>query len=170
MPNLSLICLSLMTTQLPAKPKSAIAGTGGLGGIMIWELSQDFFPDQIKGQQSPLLQALSNSLATPQILSANLIASNFIFSFSTLPLAQYHVLFATNLASEPWQTLTNYLEGSGSPVTVTGAVTALYPSAFIASKRRPDLLTARSFRLSARKDVGNCLGNVDIRYYFAFPC
>ena len=102
----------------------------GLGGIMIWELSQDFFPDQIKGQQSPLLQALSNSLATPQILSANLIASNFIFSFSTLPLAQYHVLFATNLASEPWQTLTNYLEGSGSPVTVTGAVTALSPVRF----------------------------------------
>ncbi|MGO8701686.1 MAG: glycoside hydrolase family 18 protein [Limisphaerales bacterium] len=93
----------------------------GLGGIMIWELSQDFFPNQVQGQQSPLLQALSNSLATPQILSADMIASNFVFSFSTLPLAQYRVLYTTNLTGEPWQTLTNLILGTGVPAAVTDA-------------------------------------------------
>lgn len=102
----------------------------GLGGIMIWELSQDFFPDQIEGQQSPLLQALGNALATPQILSANMIAAHFTFSFSTLPLAQYRVLYATNLTGGPWETLTNNIPGTGAPAAVSDAVTALSPARF----------------------------------------
>ena len=96
----------------------------GLGGIMIWELSQDFFPERGEGQQSPLLQSLRQSLATPQILSADMIASNFTFSFSTLPLAHYRVLYATNLFDMLWQTLTNNIPGTGAPAAVTDAVTA----------------------------------------------
>ena len=42
-----------------------------------------------------------------------MIASNFTFSFSTLPLAHYRVLYATNLFDMLWQTLTNNIPGTG---------------------------------------------------------
>ena len=36
-----------------------------LGGLMIWELSEDFFPTQPVGQRTPLISALKQALATP---------------------------------------------------------------------------------------------------------
>jgi len=52
--------------------KVSYARNRGLGGIIIWELSQGYFANQSAGQDSPLIQALSQSLATPQIVSAEI--------------------------------------------------------------------------------------------------
>ncbi len=84
----------------------------GLGGIMIWELSLDYM-----GGAHPLLTALKQAVATPQILSANLQNGNLTFNFSTLPLAKYRILWSTNLAN--WNTLSNNLAGSGTNISVS---------------------------------------------------
>ncbi len=68
----------------------------GLGGIMIWELSQDYFSNRTGSNQWPLLLALNQALDTPRILSAGRQGGNLTFTFSTLPLASYRVLWASN--------------------------------------------------------------------------
>lgn len=102
--------------------KVSYARNRGLGGIMIWELSQDYFANQSAGQGSPLIQALSQSLATPQILSAEILGGSVAFSFSSLPLAQYRILWTSNLNSGAWETLTNNIPGTGDPVWITDPV------------------------------------------------
>jgi chitinase len=102
--------------------KVSFARNRGLGGIMIWELSQDYFANQSAGQQSPLTQALNQSLATPQIVSAEIQGSSVAFSFSSLPLAQYRILWTSNLNGGAWETLTNNIPGTGAPVWVTDTI------------------------------------------------
>ncbi len=102
--------------------KVSYARNRGLGGIMIWELSQDYFSSQSAGQQSPLVEALNQSLATPQIGSAEIQGGNVTFSFSSLPLAQYRILWTSNLDGGAWETLTNNVPGTGAPVSITDPV------------------------------------------------
>lgn len=83
-----------------------------LGGLIIWELSQDY-----SGGQSPLLQSLHQALATPEILGATVQGGKFAFTFSTLPLATYRVWWA-NDPDGPWQTLTNNIPGTGAAAQV----------------------------------------------------
>jgi chitinase len=107
---------------LACQTKVSYARNRGLGGIMIWELSQDYFANQSAGQQSPLVQALSQSLATPRILSAEIQGGSVAFSFSSLPLAQYRILWTSNLNVGAWQTLTNNIPGTGGSVWITDPV------------------------------------------------
>jgi chitinase len=102
--------------------KVSYARNRGLGGIMIWELSQDYFSDQSAGQQSPLVQTLGQSLATPQIVSAQIEGGSAAFSFSTLPLAQYRILWTSNLNGGAWETLTNNVPGTGDTVRITDPI------------------------------------------------
>jgi GH18 family chitinase len=45
--------------------KIEYARNHGLGGVMIWELAQDYFPADLAGRRHPLLQSIGvrNSLA-----------------------------------------------------------------------------------------------------------
>ncbi len=100
-----------------------------LGGLMIWELSQDW-----SGAQSPLLTALHQALATPQILSAGLQSGHFFLTFSSLPLASYQVQWASSPAG-PWNVLSNNIPGSGAPLQISD------PSGLAASNRFYRVLT-----------------------------
>jgi chitinase len=107
---------------MACQAKVSYARNRGLGGIMVWELSQDYFDGQPVGQQSPLIQALGQSLATPQILSVGLQGSSVAFSFSTLPLAQYRILWTSNLDGGAWQTLTNNVPATGGPISISDSI------------------------------------------------
>lgn len=76
-----------------------------LGGLMIWELGQDY------GANS-LLQELKQDLATPGSLSVQLTNQDVSLSFTSIPLALYRVTWTTNLTAGPWNTLTNNVAGS----------------------------------------------------------
>jgi GH18 family chitinase len=99
--------------------KVSYARNQGLGGVMIWELSQDYLPSQPAGQQSPLVEALHQSLATPQITSAQVSDGILTFSFTSLPLASYRISWTGNLATGSWNTLTNNLAGTGGTLQIT---------------------------------------------------
>jgi chitinase len=99
--------------------KVSYARNLGLGGIMIWNLNQDYVPSQPVGQQTPLIQALKQSVATPQITSAQLSNGTVAFSFTSLPLAYYRILWSSNVASDSWNTLTTNLTGTGGLLNVT---------------------------------------------------
>jgi chitinase len=107
---------------LACQTKVSFARNRGLGGIMIWELSQDYFANQTAGQESPLVQALNQSLATPQIMSAEIQGGGVAFSFSSLPLAQYRILWTSNLNGGAWETLTNNIPGAGASVRITDPI------------------------------------------------
>jgi chitinase len=99
--------------------KISYARNEGLGGVMIWELNQDYFPSQPAGRQTPLVQVLKQSLATPQITNAGVSNGILTFSFSSLPLASYRVQWTSNLTSGTWANLTNNLSGTGGLLNVS---------------------------------------------------
>ncbi len=98
--------------------KVSYARNHGLGGVMIWELSEDFFPTQSGGQRAPLLQAVKQSLATPGLTAIQLQGQNLQLSFNSLPLALYRVMWTSNLADGSWNTLSNNLNGTGGILRV----------------------------------------------------
>jgi chitinase len=102
--------------------KVSFARNRGLGGIMIWELSQDYDANQSADQQSPLVQAMNQSLATPQIEAVEIQNGTVAFSFSSLPLAQYRILWTSNLNGDAWNTLTNNVPGTGAAVWITDVI------------------------------------------------
>jgi len=97
--------------------KVSYARNEGLGGVMIWNLVQDYFPGEPAGRQSPLLQALQQAVDTPQITSAQLTNGVLTFSFTSLPLAVYQVLWTSNL-TVAWSVLTNNFIGTGGVLRV----------------------------------------------------
>jgi len=97
--------------------KVSYARNLSLGGIMVWELTQDYISTQPVGQQSPLLSALKQSLATPNIVGTQWNGTNFGFSFTSLPLGLYRVLWSSNFTV--WNTLTNNIAGTGSNLSIT---------------------------------------------------
>jgi chitinase len=102
--------------------KVSYARNRGLGGIMIWELSQDYFANRSAGEQTPLVQALNQTLATPQIESADIQGGSVAFSFSSLPLAEYRILWTSNLNGGAWETLSNNIPGTGGLVWITDQI------------------------------------------------
>lgn len=84
-----------------------------LGGIMIWELSQDYAPGLPAGQRTPLEAALKQALATPDFAGIQLVTPNVELSFTTLPLGLYRILWCSNLFNPTWNTLTNNVSASG---------------------------------------------------------
>jgi chitinase len=90
-----------------------------LGGIMIWELSQDYFPTQPAAQRQPLVTTLKQSLATPDFASIQLNVQNIELSFTSLPLGLYRILWSSNLLSPSWNTLTNNVSATGDLLQLT---------------------------------------------------
>jgi GH18 family chitinase len=101
-----------------------------LGGLMIWELSQDYFPTQPAGQRAPLITALKQALATPSIAAIQLDGTEVKFSFTTLPLGLYQVQWSSNLASASWNTLINNVAGTGTNVQIADPAPATAPARF----------------------------------------
>ena len=95
-----------------------------LGGLMIWELSQDYFSTQPVGQRTPLTSTLNQALATPYIRTIQRNGSAVNLSFTSRPLGLYCVQWTSNLALAPWNTLTNNVAGTGTNVPITDLVTA----------------------------------------------
>jgi chitinase len=98
----------------------------GLGGIMIWELAQDYVP----GQPAPLVQAIKQSLATPSFVSIWQTGTNVSFNFTTLPLATYRLLWNSNYMGAGWNTITTNLDGTGGLLQVTDPQPATDPQRF----------------------------------------
>jgi GH18 family chitinase len=101
-----------------------------LGGLMIWELSQDYFPSQPATQRTPLTTALKQALATPIIATIQLVGTGVHLSFTSLPLAFYDVQWSSNLALSIWNTLTNNVPGTGANVPITDPAPATAPARF----------------------------------------
>jgi len=90
-----------------------------LGGIMIWELSQDYNSAAPAGQRMPLSSALKQVLATPNITSFQWNGTNFGLTFSTAPLGLYSVQWSSNLNNPVWNILTNNVAGTGTNISIT---------------------------------------------------
>jgi len=94
-----------------------------LGGLMIWELSQDYFPLQPVAQRTPLTTALNQALATPNISGIQFDGNNVNFDFTTLPLGLYRVQWSSNILTTSWNTLTNNLPGTGANFQISDPAT-----------------------------------------------
>jgi chitinase len=90
-----------------------------LGGLMIWELSQDYDPTAPEGQRNPLTRSVKTALATPGLATLQPSNTDIQISFTTAPLGLYQVLFSTNLASPLWITLTNNVPGGSNGITTS---------------------------------------------------
>ncbi len=95
--------------------KVSYARNAGLGGVMIWELSQDFQ----KGQPQPLLSAVKQALATPGPTAISNFGSQIELKFLSIPLGSYNVEWESNLTGGIWNTLmvTN-VSGTGGVVQI----------------------------------------------------
>ena len=100
--------------------KISYARNHGLGGIIIWELSQD----HVSGRTDPLLQAVKQAAATPGTITAQRSGQNVNLAFTSMPLGSYRVLSATNLTA-PWSSLmvTNIgLTSTGGVIQVSDSI------------------------------------------------
>jgi chitinase len=73
----------------------------GLGGIMIWELAQDYVP----GQPAPLVQAIKGALCAPGQVSLARTNNDASLAFNGIALGSYRVEWASNLLDSLWNTL-----------------------------------------------------------------
>jgi chitinase len=85
--------------------KVSYARNRSLGGIMIWELAQDYRSDFPAGQRNPLALAIRHALTTPQMTSIAASNGNVHLQFSSSPLGLYRVTSTSNLASPAWMTV-----------------------------------------------------------------
>jgi chitinase len=99
--------------------KVSLARNLRLGGMMLWELTQDYISTAPTGQRTPLVAAIKQSLTTPAIVGPKLSGTNFGFSFTTLPVGLYRILWTTNLALGTWNTLSNNVAGTGSNIFIS---------------------------------------------------
>ncbi len=99
----------------------------GLGGVMIWELAQDF----IKGQPDALLQAVKQSLASPGGMTIQQTDQGVTLSFNGIALGAYRVQWTDDLSSASWNTLivTN-VSGPGMPLQVIDTNSFSQPQRF----------------------------------------
>ena len=108
--------------QRTCQAKVSYARNHGLGGIMIWELAQDYTP----GTTDPLLQAVKQSLATPGQINLENNGKNINLEFPSIALGSYRVQWTGDLTFSIWSTLliTNISE-AGGPLLITdfGALT-----------------------------------------------
>jgi chitinase len=115
---------------LACQAKVSFARNLHLGGLMIWELSQDFFSTQPAGESAPLISALKQALTTPDISAIQCHGTEVHLSFTSLPLGLYRVQWSSNLAAAPWNTLTNNVAGTGTNVQITDPTPATLPARF----------------------------------------
>ena len=96
--------------------KVSYARNHALGGLMIWELSQDYLATAATGQRHPLLQSVKQALAAPGLSGIAVSNQDVLITFTTAPLGLYRVLAATNPGATSWITLTNNLSGNSNGV------------------------------------------------------
>ena len=103
--------------QRTCQSKVSYARNKGLGGVMIWELSQDFQSGQ--SQPEPLLSTLKQALATPGSMTISNSGSQIELNFLSIPLGSYSIEWQSNLNGGIWNTLmvTN-VSGTGGVVQV----------------------------------------------------
>ena len=101
--------------------KVSYARNRGLGGLMIWELAEGYRPSQPVGQREPLLQAVKQSLATPRFTGILTRGRDVQLNFTSLPLANYRILWASDLAANAWSTLSNNVHGTGGTLQIIDA-------------------------------------------------
>ena len=100
--------------------KVSYARNRGLGGVMIWELGQGYFPALPSGQRAPLLQAIKQAaLATPDFTAIVRANRDIQLSFLSLPLALYSVEWTTDPARGSWNVLADSLTGTGGVLELT---------------------------------------------------
>jgi len=92
--------------------KVSYARNRGLGGFIIWELSQDH---QVN-QPDALLQAIKQTLATPGTLGLSRAGQGLSLTFTSAPLGSYQVQWSSNLTT--W----NSLLATNASLTWTGGV------------------------------------------------
>ncbi|MGD0814014.1 MAG: glycoside hydrolase family 18 protein [Verrucomicrobiota bacterium] len=91
--------------QRTCQSKISYVRNHNLGGVMIWEIAQDYSPTAPAGQRAPLLQAINQGLATPYFTGVQTSGGKVILSFQGLPLGDYCVQWASNLTAGAWPTL-----------------------------------------------------------------
>jgi chitinase len=79
--------------------KVSYARNRGLGGFIIWELSQDHQANK----PDPLLQAIKQTLATPGTLALQRAGQNVSLNFTSAPLGSYRLQWSSNLTT--WNSL-----------------------------------------------------------------
>jgi chitinase len=113
--------------QRTCQSKISYARNQGLGGVMIWELSQD----HQSGQTDPLLLALKQGLATPGPITIQNAGHNIELNFASLPLGSYQVEWQSNLTSSAWNTLTvTNVSGNGGILQILDPGSADQPQRF----------------------------------------
>jgi chitinase len=80
--------------------KVSYARNHSLGGVFVWEISQD----HISGQPDPLLEAMKEAVAEPSIVTPQISGHNVNFGFTAMPLGTYSVEWSSDLTM-PWNTL-----------------------------------------------------------------
>jgi chitinase len=110
--------------QHTCQAKISYARNQKLGGVMIWELAQDYFPTQPAGQRHPLLQSIKQGLSTPVLTGIQLGGQQVNLGFEGLPLGSYRVQWTSNLLAGAWNTLvvTN-TPATGNVLQITDPVT-----------------------------------------------
>jgi len=107
--------------QHTCQAKVSYARNHGLGGVMIWELAQDYQA----GQPDPLLETVKQSLATPGLLTLQPGNNDVVLSFNGIALGSYSVQWISNCTAGAWNTLlvTNVANSGGVlQVTDSGAI------------------------------------------------
>lgn len=100
------------------RTKVSYARNRGLGGVMIWELSQDYQSSASAARRHPLLSALKESLEEPRFSSIERVDSTTVrLKFQTMPLARYAVQWKANVAGGAWSNLVIRV-GDGEVMTV----------------------------------------------------
>jgi hypothetical protein len=62
-------------------------------------------------------------VAVPQVNTISVISNQFIFSFPTLSSQKYQVEFKDDMVAPTWTNLGGQLNGTGSSITITNAIT-----------------------------------------------
>ncbi len=99
-----------------SQSKVSFARNLRLGGVMIWELAQDYFPTMPAGQKTPLASAIKSALATPAFVSVQNSNGAVTFNFTAAPLGLYTVEWTSDLAAPSWTVLASNLSGIGTNV------------------------------------------------------
>jgi len=117
--------------QHTCQAKISYARNQRLGGVMIWELAQDYFTTQPAGQRHPLLQSVKQGLSTPAFTGIQLGGQQVTLGFEGLPLGSYRVQWTSNLPAGTWNTLavTN-TPATGSALQVMDPVAPGEPQRF----------------------------------------
>ena len=120
------------------KAKISYARNRGLGGLMVWEVAQDYLPAQPAGQRNPLMQAIKQGLATPAFTAIELSNQAVNLSFTSLPLGSYRVEWSGALPVDFWSSLTTTsVAGDTSIIMITDATPLSAASRFYRVRTPP---------------------------------